>query len=305
MQFLLEQVWRVPFDAVTGAQVAAGELTLGDYDVFIVPGVTTADLNPARQQIASWIEEGGIYVGTARPGGSGGTQYAVMHGYTTATTSTPGRLQVPGTMFRVTVNRKSPLTLGAPRAAYWYHLGERVLSRSKSGVEAASFPKKRGFWFSGYAEGVGPLKGSAGLIDEKMGQGRVVLFSGEPNYRAYTEGVSFFLANALVYPTRTRTSGEDVSTSQWSDERRRAMLSSEPETGPGRPITIEVPRRYAAAARDVIERFTTAIDGVRMPRSALFRIPNPRGLDFETHPFAFRLLPALKAAGIPVLSAIL
>jgi hypothetical protein len=57
-------------------------------------------------------------------------------------------------------------------------------------------------WFSGYAVGADSLLGSAGLVDERLGGGHVVLFSGEPNFRAWTDGTQFLLANALMYPQK-------------------------------------------------------------------------------------------------------
>ncbi|MGH2729151.1 MAG: M14 family zinc carboxypeptidase [Actinomycetota bacterium] len=303
MRYLLEHVWKVPYDPLTGAEVAAGALTTGDYDAFLVPGVNTADLNSATAQIQTWIEGGGTYVGTARPGGSGGTAFAVAQGFTSAQESEPARLQVPGTMFRVKVNSKSPVTLGAPRTAYWYHLGERVLARSDTGVNAVTFPKEKQ-WFSGYAEGESTLGKSAALIDEKLGSGHVVLFSGEPNYRAYTEGVSFFLANALTYPKKATSATTDLASRSAAPMVARAMASASPPIGPGRPVGIVVPASQSDDALRVLQKFDAHFSVRVLGGRAYLRVPNPQGLDFESHPYIWRLMPALRAAGVTVHSAI-
>jgi hypothetical protein len=304
MRYLLDDVWEVPYDPLTGPQVAAGELTIGDYDVFLVPGVLTADLNSASAQIRMWIEAGGTYIGTARPGGSGGTAYAVTNGFTTAQESEPARLQVPGTMFRTKVNKKSPVSLGASRTAYWYHLGERVLTRTETGVNSVTFPQGKQIWFSGYAEGEEGLANTAALVDEKLGSGHVVLFSGEPNYRAYTEGVSFFLANALTYPKKEPPAATDVLSRASAPLVARAIASAKPAIGPGRPISIVVSVSQRNAALRAVERFDARASVRVVAGRAYLKIPNPRGLEVDAHPYIRRLMPALLAAGVTVYSAI-
>lgn len=306
LRWLLDQELGLSSDLVTGVEVAAGALTTGGYDVFIVPGVTTAELPLAQEQIRLWIEAGGTFIGTARPGGSGGTPFAVSAGYTTATLSDANALQVPGTMFRVAMNRKSPLGWGAGRHAYWFHLGEQVLSRTDTGKNVALFPKKKPeFWFSGYGEGVGPLKGSAGLVEEALGDGRVVLFSGEPNFRGFTDGSAFLLANALAYPRTAAPAGIDVEDPAARDLVKAAMASAGASTGPGRPIRIEVPAGEAPTALAILRSFTDQVEVFFGRGSVFLEIANPAGLAPDEHPFSRRLLPSLLGAGIEVRSAIL
>ena len=305
LRFLLERVWQVPFTPVSGAEVAAGQLERGDFDVFLVPGVNTLELQPAVEPLQSWIEAGGVYVGTARPGGTGGTPFAVSAGFTTARVQNLSGAEVGGTAFRVNVDRlASPVTLGAGPEAFWFNLGEQALLPSETGVNAVTYPEGEDFWFSGYGTGVEPLQATAGLVDEQLGDGRVVLFSGEPNFRAFTEGVAFFLANALVYPVAAAPDAADVSGPAAAEAVARARDSVSPPSGPGRPITIAVPHLAARRAEAVLRRFS---DDVRVERAedvTLLRIPNPQGLDFEAHPFVYRLRPALEAAGVPVRSAL-
>ncbi|MFY9587603.1 MAG: M14 family zinc carboxypeptidase, partial [Actinomycetota bacterium] len=199
MRYLLEQAWGLPIGVLNGIQLASGALSSGGYDILIVPGVGTTELSLARSQIRSWIEGGGMYIGTARPGGTGGTPFAVSSGFTSAGLVQNGGLVVPGSQFRVQLDAASPLTLGAPRFAYWYQLGEDALSPTTTGRTAAGYPSTTpDFWISGYTEGADALRGTAGLVEETLGSGRVVLFSGEPNFRAFTDGTAFLLANALV-----------------------------------------------------------------------------------------------------------
>jgi len=65
-----------------------------------------------------------------------------------------------------------------------------------------------------------------------------------------------------------------------------------------------VPAAQSAAALAVVRRFTSDVTTSTVGSSAVLLIPNPLGLDVEQHPFASRLLPALRAAGITVRSSI-
>jgi hypothetical protein len=306
LRYTLERVWHLPYEPLTAAEVAAGALTTEGFDAFIVPGVATSELDPAQVQIQTWIEGGGTFVGTARPGAGGsqgGTAYAVTHGFTTSTLTAPSGFDVPGSLFRVRLRRGSPVTEGAARFAYWFHLGEAVLSPSTSGANAGRFPAaKPSFWFSGYAERPGVLRGSAALVDEPMGDGNVVLFSGEPNFRAFTEGPAFLLANAVVHPGGGLG---DVRSPAFADQVRKARASGAARATPGDPLRIEVPAEQEAAALDVLRGFTGAFVVERAGTSAYLVVRNPRDLAADEHPFARKLLPALLAAGVTVRSAIL
>ena len=306
LRYLLGEAWDLPHAAVTTPDILLG--ALGGVDVLIVPGVDTTDLLPAAPMIRSWIEAGGTYVGTARPGAAGGTPFAVQAGFTTASFGDPGALQVPGTMFRVELDPSSPLTTGAPKAAYWYHLGEDPLLPSQSGTNVVRYPRRPPeFWFSGYAEGAEVLRGTVGLVEEALGDGRVILFSGEPNYRAYTDAQSFILANALASARSAHPpGGADVGSARFAEAVAGARASVGPMIGPGRPIRLAVPASAGeAAARVLRELGARGVIVRRIADTAFLTVPNPRGLDVEEHPFAYRMLAELRAAGIEVRSAIL
>src|SRR5918999_248016 len=308
LRWLLDRSWKVPFDRLTAAQIAGGILTAGNYDVLIVPGSSTSDLTGAGEaQIDTWITAGGIYVGTARTGTTGGTPFAISNGYTSSTASNVAGMQIPGTLFRVKEADASPTTLGASNPyAYWYHLGERKLNLSTTGANAVVFPSAAPeFFTSGYATGHDPLKGSAALVDEARGTGRVILFSGEPNFRGFVEGASFFLANSLIYPLGAAPQTVDTASAVAAADVAAAMASVTTETGPGRPIRIEVPAAESNAALAVLQGFAPDVRVEEANGSAFLEISNPRGLDMEEHPFSTQLIPALEAAGVTVRSAIL
>jgi hypothetical protein len=308
LRWLLERSWKVPYDRLTAAQIAAGVLTTMNYDVLIIPGSSTSDLTGvAETQIDTWISAGGIYVGTSRTGTTGGTPFAISNGYTSSTAANVPGLQIPGTVFRVKSGAPSPVKLGASNPyAYWYHLGERKLNLSTTGANAMVFPASEPeFFFSGYAAGQDPLKGSAALVDEARGSGRVILFSGEPNYRGFVEGATFFMANSLIYPLGAAPLTVDTGSDAAAADVERARISTEVEYGPGRPLRIEVPAEQAAAALQILQGFTANVRVEEARGSAFFEIPNPQGFDVEEHPFSMQIIPALEAAGVTVRSAIL
>ena len=54
------------------------------------------------------------------------------------------------------------------------------------------------FYVSGFAEGEEALSRTAAIVDERVGRGRTVAFSFEPNFRAFTTGTQKILANAIL-----------------------------------------------------------------------------------------------------------
>ena len=311
LRYTLDNVWNLSYTLVDAAQVGNGTLTSGGYDVFIVPGVSTSQLDPAAigNQIRSWIQAGGIYIGTARtdllPNPDGGTPYAIEKGFTSSSQTEPPGYMVPGTLFRASVRAGTPLTAGSSPFAYWWNLDDLKLNPSTTGLNAVSYPgSEPDFWFSGYAEGQDALKGSAGLVEEKLGSGRVILFSGEPNYRAYTEGPAFFLANAIAYPDPIPAAApmRDVRAPSARDEVNAARLATAP-IQPGRPFQIVVPSGQVATTRGVLATFTDRYAIEEVGARAYVEIPNRLQRDIDQHPFARLLVPALRRAGVRVLAA--
>jgi hypothetical protein len=304
LRYTLDQVWKLPYSLLDATQVGNGALADDGYDVFLVPGVTTTALGPAETQVRSWIEAGGIYIGTAR-GSTGGTPYAISSGFTSASQSTPPGYLVPGSLFRVAVGGGTPATVGSGSFAYWWNDGDQALSPSSTGLNPVRYPAAEpDFWYSGYAEGADGLKETAGLVEEQLGTGRVILFSGEPNFRAYTEGPAFFLANALAYPPTPAPRLQRVNAPAVGD---RVLLARRSTVSPtvGTALQIVVREKDAHDARVVLGRFARRVDVELARGKAFLRIANRRNLEIDEHPFSRLLLPALDRAGIRVLAAAL
>ena len=56
------------------------------------------------------------------------------------------------------------------------------------------------FAVSGLPTGADRLGGTAAVVDEPMGDGRTIVFSVDPNFRAWTEGTQQILFNAILGP---------------------------------------------------------------------------------------------------------
>ncbi len=293
LSWLLEQHWNLDVDRVTAAQIAAGQLTTGGYDELVVGGVQTVELDPLAPIIDEFVRAGGTYVGLAR-GGTGGTAYAVANGWTSSDfTSSAGT--AGGTTFRIDVDPGAgAVALGADEVGYWFNLPDWVLAPTSTGRTVATYPPADEMFFAGFAAGEDAWAGSAVVVEEALGEGHVVLFSGDPAFRGLTDGPAFLLANALASPA-TPMPGllRDVTGTD-------APRLDEPY-GWGRPLVVEVLPAQAAVTRRVLADLGAGPD-VRVVTSTRgtvrFTIPNPMGLDAEAHPFSWRIRPALERHGI-------
>ena len=195
LRYLLDNVWRLPYRELDAAAIAAGGLK--GTDVLLVPNGSETDaadaLGPAGQQaLADWVAAGGRYVGW-----QGGTRLAAALGITTATLAEPTS-DIPGSLLRVRVDRGSPLGKDVGPFAWAFYAYDLVMRASDPAQVAVAYPPAASpdFFVSGFAAGAEELGGTAAVIDEPVGDGRAVLFSFEPNFRAFTDGTQRLLRNA-------------------------------------------------------------------------------------------------------------
>ncbi len=306
-RFMLKEVWKIPFDVLTGEEIKDGALRDGDYGTLLITGTAVGQLDKAAKQVRRWVHNGGLFIGWNRFGATGGSAWASEHGLTSARFERARGLQVPGSLFRIDLDDESPLTLAAPDFAYQFNLGEDVLVPATDGSVAASYPEQGPDWFvSGFARGTEILEGSAALVDEEFGDGRVVLFSGEPNYRAFTEGTQLLIANALAYPESQFAKGRDVTSKAAAADVAKARSTVPQPIGPGQPLRLEVPAAQGSRAIEVISGLgVIGATVTQVGTSAFVTVPNPNQVELRDLSYGPELLPALQAAGIPVLSAVL
>ncbi|MGH9290017.1 MAG: M14 family zinc carboxypeptidase, partial [Acidimicrobiales bacterium] len=188
LRWLLEQRWHLPFRLVTSSDIAAG--ALAGVDVLLVPNGPASSafsaLGPSgRQAVVDWVNTGGRYVGWRQ----GGTVLAAMLGITTAQVTEPNS-SVAGALLRVLVDEESPLAEGVGPSNFVFYDFDLVMTAPDPAHVPVRFPdaSSEDFFISGFGEGHEELGGTAAVVDEPVGSGRVIVFSTDPNFRAWTEG---------------------------------------------------------------------------------------------------------------------
>ena len=301
LRYLLEQEWHLPYQRVTSAQIAAG--ALAGFDVLLVPnGVSTTASNalgPAgRKALLAWVNAGGEYVGWR-----GGVDLAARLGLTTARIAEP-HSDVAGTLIRVAVDPGSPLAAGVGAFNWVFYDYDIVMTASSPAHVAAAFPAygSEDFFVSGFARGESELGGTAAVVDEPVGNGRVVLFSTDPNYRAWTVGMQKMLRNAIL--------GADAfaGTAARAGSQSRAAAEKAAKEAAGKvaalesPLRLSVERAGVEAAQAVLARLGASNTLRAFGSKATFLISNPGGLSGDEHPWAATLPADLAGAGVRVLA---
>jgi Zinc carboxypeptidase len=301
LRYLLEQVWQLPYQRVTSAQIAAG--ALANVDVLLVPngvsGTASNALGPVgRKALLEWVNAGGDYVGWR-----GGVDLAARLGLTTAQIAEP-HSDVAGTLIRVAVDPASPLAAGVGPFNWVFYDYDVVMTASSPTQVAARFPAfgSEDFFVSGFARGESELGGTAAVIDEPVGAGRVVLFSTDPNYRACTVGMHKMLRNAVL--------GADgfAGTAARAGSEARAAGERSAKAAAARVAALESPLRLSVdplsvdSTAAVLARFGAAYTLRETGNKATFLISNPAGLTGDEHPYAAALPDELRAAGVRVIA---
>jgi hypothetical protein len=118
-------------------------------------------------------------------------------------------LFVPGSVLRVAVDNASPLAYGFEREVDVFFDNSPVFRLED---QARARHVRQVAWFasaaplrSGWARGQGHLRGTAAVVDARVGQGHVVLFGPEITFRAQAHGTFKFLFNGIYYGHATRS----------------------------------------------------------------------------------------------------
>ncbi|MQA73359.1 MAG: hypothetical protein GEU88_03220 [Solirubrobacterales bacterium] len=301
LRYLLERVWDLPYTNVTAADIAGG--ALDGYDAVLIPnGPPETALSqlgvPGQQALQDWVNGGGHLLAWR-----GGTELAAQLGLTTAVLADPTS-DVPGSLFRVRVDRDSPLHRGIGDEAYAFYEYDSVMRASSPEQVAVEFPPAdSGDWFvSGFAEGAEELGGTAAVVDEPVGAGRATVFSVEPNYRAFTTGFQEILRNALLGDQAGFVHAARAGSAARAGLEARARRAAGRLSGSTATIRLSVRPASAGSARAVLGRFGARYRVERSPGRVAFSIANPGGLTADQHPFARRLPGALERAGIATIA---
>jgi hypothetical protein len=296
LRYLLERRWGLPYTQLTAAQIAAGGLA--GKDVLIVPnGSATAAFNAlgasGRAAVTDWVNGGGRYLGFRR----GGAPLAAQLGITSATLTEPNS-NVAGALLRVLADGTGPLTTGVGHFNWVFYDFDLVMRASDPAHAVLRYPAAQSpdFFMSGYGEGQEELGGTAAVVDEPRGSGRVVLFSTDPNFRAWTDGMQKVLWNAILGPNPAAKAAGSAS------ERAKARSAAGSLVTLESPIRITVGTASAPLTRALIERHTNDYLVRRSAGKVAFVLANPRGLTAEEHPFARDLARDVAKAGVRLIA---
>ncbi len=290
LRWLLEQKWKLPYEDVTAESIAAGGLS--DVDVLLVPNGSAASaaeaLGPAGSAaLAGWVRAGGRYVGWR-----GGTELATGLGISSAQLAEPTS-DVPGSLFRVDV-ASGPLARGVGREAWAFYEYDRVMRSPDPAAVAVSFPPagSADFAVSGFERGAeAELGGTAAVLDERVGSGRSVVFSFEPNFRAFTDGTQEILRNAILGPGR----GAAVAAPT-------ARAASGGLSALQRPVRLSVLPADAGSAAAVLDRAGLAYERRTGAGSVRFAVVNRGQLDADQLPWLDTVVRGLRASGVTPLA---
>jgi Zinc carboxypeptidase len=301
LSYLFEQVWHLPYTRVTAGEIAAG--ALADYDVLIAtqgdPGVASNALGPdGRQALAAWLNAGGRYIGWG-----GGAVLAGRLGLTSDMFADP-HSDVAGALIRVNADTASPLASGVGDEAFVFYEYDPVIRAADPRYVAAWFPAAGSpdFYVSGFAAGEEELGGTAAITDEPAGDGRIVLFASEPNFRAYTTGMQKVLWNALfgANPWRGGAARAAASASATSD-RTAVTAARAVKTAGFAGIRLTVRRASVARTRQLLSRLDATYRVLRSRRKVSFLVTNPAGAESR---LAVRLGAAVQRSRIVVVALV-
>jgi hypothetical protein len=301
LRYLLEQVWHLPYQPVTASQIAGG--ALADVDVLLVPnGVSTVASNalgPAgRRALMDWVNGGGRYVGWR-----GGADLAARLGITTALLSEP-KSDIAGTLIRVQTDHSSPLAAEVGPYNWVFYDYDLVMRASDPSHVALRYPAAASpdFFVSGFARGEEELGGTAAVIDEPVGAGRVILSSTDPNFRAWTVGMQQVLWNAVLGPEAVAGIAARAGSATRAGKEKAARSAAASIAALESPLRISVRSTSADTVRALLGRHGASYTSRQNGSKTTFLVANPDGLTGDDHPFAAALAGDLAAAGVRVLA---
>ncbi len=302
LRYLLEKVWHVTYRDVTAQSIARGGLS--GIDVLLVgDGSASAarkDLGKkGAQALVDWVNEGGRYVGWRR----GGTPLAASIGLSTAQLAEPSS-DVPGSLFRVALDQSNPLAAGIGAFAWAFYEYDLVMTAADPADVAVRFPSANSedFFVSGFATGEEELGGTAAVIDEAVGSGRSIVFSFEPNFRAFTDGTQEILFNAIFGADQGAASAARSGAPSRADDEVAARRAANRLLSLQSPIRLSVRQGGASEAERIVGRFTDDYTVQSSRGRVSFVIANREGLTADEHPFALRLGRALVRADAAVIA---
>jgi hypothetical protein len=166
-------------------------------------------------------------------------------------------------------------------------------------------PSDAAYATSGLDIGVDTLAGSTVVADEAVGSGRVVSFSIDPNFRAWTQGTQRLLWNAILGPDAASAlpAGLAAGSRERAAAEKAAADAADRLPQLGSAIRIRVATGDALAAAKILNRHGAETVRIQLNGEVLFLVANRKDLSYDEHPSFGLIVRDLQAAGIDVRAA--
>ncbi len=220
--FLLDQQLQMP---ITKADlVSFSRLNLGRYTTIVLVNGTYNSLDRAAvDKLKRWVGDGGTLITF-----KSASEWAIKQGIAAGkvipvrdstekqsrtafadAAATEGARSVGGSIYEVDLDLTHPLGFGfTNRRLPVYRNSMVVLAPSKNPYSTVAQYTSNP-WLSGYVSqsNLAKIKNSAALLVSDQGQGRVIMFSDNPNFRGTWYGTNRLFFNALFFGSVIRTPG--------------------------------------------------------------------------------------------------
>lgn len=165
-----------------------------------------------KQELISFLDQGGLIIswgqstslfeGTLKIGEDEDAEEFMLPFSDISSNLQKEGLYVPGSLVTIELKMDHPLTLGMPEETGVFSRGRPVFRTSLPGFDMdrrviATYPEKE-ILLSGYAAEEEKMGNKSAMIWLKKGEGQMVLFGFNPQFRASTQGSFKLLFNALL-----------------------------------------------------------------------------------------------------------
>ena len=300
-RYLFDQVWEMEYADVTATDVVAG---LPGIDVLLIPDGNANHAIQAlgakgKRALRDWVNAGGRVVAW-----QGGVEVAVNAGVSSVRLA-GSKTNAPGTLIRVSLDPASWLADGIGGRDWVMYQDDRTM-RPGLGRSVATFPASSTIDYatSGLAIGVDTLSGTSVLTDEAVGAGRVVAFSIDPNFRAWTQGTQRLLWNAILGPGPVAATAAPAAGSKARTVAERAATDAAARLVDfGSAIRIRVASADAAATVRVLQRHGAEVVRIDVDGDVLFLVANRLDQSYDEHPYFTLVIAELDKVGVIIRAA--
>jgi hypothetical protein len=208
--YTLDRQYEIPLTVLRTRSIA--NRPLERFTTIVVPEANATALREALgeagvERLKRWVQDGGtlVTIGSATDFARGTFTLGLRDWYETDAGKAATRFTVPGAVFRAELDLRHWMSAGAGDAALPVLVNSPRLYLPPDG--APNNRRRVIAWYgasspllSGHAwpESLERIPGAVFAYEERIGQGRVIAFAEEPNFRAYHRGLNRLFLNAVV-----------------------------------------------------------------------------------------------------------